>query len=537
MASLAQSAVFSASKDLSSPTPFEGWSGSLFWQTVLGHYRRRRQFYRRLSRHLFLLAVVLATRVPLIGNFEGEADSARYVTGLRFWVIGDRANPLIYAGSMSAGYYWLGAQLARITHSSIQNYSLLLSIVSLCATLLLTTLVYELSRYVVGDDSGLLCSLAFLISPAIWWIGIEAHPQALSAALTLAALYAYLRGMVMMRSTLWSVISVALLTAALLVKIDAVVLFPAFLGMLLYTADWNRQILRRLLLTLSMLAMASVAFLGVRAVIIGTGLHQVQTQTEESLRRSTVTLSVTYLIKQAVPIVLALGPVLFLFATVGVLLVTRKFSGEQRWRRLIWLITWCLPGWLFWLFIRGNSPRHVALLMLALLWVGISGWVTAFGYKTAAILLLGAVLLNFVVSLPANSASASAFLSPNVPGSVRALRAKEMQIRSLATEIVNQGGTACFVGSYTVPYFMLYLQQISPSAVVTTERRFKWWVNSDRFSIACLGVPPGIVKAEMPNSAYSLEYAVDGTRHRFFGNEVYSSPFWSKLTVAISGYE
>jgi hypothetical protein len=477
----------------------------------------------RLSRHGLLLALVLATRIPLISNFEGEPDSARYVTGLHLWVIGDRANPLVYARSMSAGYYWLGDQLARITHTSVQSYSLMLSIVSLCATVLLAAAVYELSRYVAGDDTALLCSLSFFISPAVWWMGIQPHPQALSAAFAVAALYAYLQGVVIARSALWSTISIALLTAALLVKIDAVLLFPVFIGLLLFRAGWDRGTLSRLLLTAAMLATASVAFLLVRTAIVRTGLHQLQTQTEESVREVLAIPSVTGAVKQALPIVLALGPALFLFAILGMLLAMRKFRGEHLSRWLLLLVTWSLPGWLFWFFIAGNNPRHVALFMLALLWVGITGWVAAYGYKTAATALVGAALLNFV-SLPANS-STSHLLSPNVPGSARALRAREVQIRSLAEAIATQGGTGCFVGSYTIPYFRLYLLQASKSGAVL-----------DRYSITCLEARPDC-KVEVPCSpAYSLEYAADGSKHRFFGSEVYSSPFWTKLTVAASGY-
>jgi len=40
---------------------------------------------RRLLQHAVLLALVLATRVPLLGNFAGEPDSSRYVTGLYLW--------------------------------------------------------------------------------------------------------------------------------------------------------------------------------------------------------------------------------------------------------------------------------------------------------------------------------------------------------------------------------------------------------------------------------------------------------------------
>jgi hypothetical protein len=492
----------------------------------------------RLSGHGLLIALVLATRIPLIGKFEGQPVSARYVIGLHLWVIGDRNNPLVYARTLSAGYYWLGGQLARITHSSVQSYTLMLIIVSLCATVLLAAAIYELSRYVVGEDSGLVCSLLFFVSPSIWWMGIQPHPQALSAALAVAALCAYLQGMVIARSATWIAISIALLTAGLLVKIDTVLLFPAFIGLLLFRARWDRDTLNRLLVTAAMLAVASVAFLFGRAAILGAGLHQLQAQTTGSVRENLAAQSVLGAVKQAVPIMTALGPVLFLFAIIGVVLATRTFTGEQLARWLLWILAWCLPGWIFWLLIAGNEPRHVALFTLALLWVGITGWVAAYGYKTAATVALVAVLLNFM-SIPANSGLL--LMSPNVPGSARALHAKEIQMRAMAEAITIQGGTECFVGTYTIPYVRLYLLQASQSGVavgqewVSSDRNSitsKSWAKSNLYSITFFEIRPAH-KIEMPCSpAYSFEYADDGTQRRFFGNEFDSSPFWTKLRVA-----
>lgn len=140
---------------------------------------------RRFLQHGLLLALVLATRVPLLGNFAGEPDSSRYVTGLYLWANGDHANPLVYARSMSAGYYWLGAQLAVLTRTPVQSYPLMLSILSLCASVLLVATAYELSRSLIVDSAALISAALFAISPAIWWMGIEPHPQAVSGALAL----------------------------------------------------------------------------------------------------------------------------------------------------------------------------------------------------------------------------------------------------------------------------------------------------------------------------------------------------------------
>ena len=481
---------------------------------------------------------MLATRVPLTGNFAGEPDSSRYVSGLYLWTNGDHANPLVYARSMSAGYYWMGTQLAALTDRPVESYPLMLNILSLCATLLLVATAYELSRLAVGDSTALLCTALFAIMPAVWWMGIEPHPQAVSGALALGALYAFLRGAEMGRLTRWRwlALSATLLAAALLVKIDAVLFFPAFFGLLLFRTRWNRKCMGRVLRAAAVLCAASVAFLLVDGALLEGGPLQVQRPTREGLVEFFAVPSPVGAVRQAVPVVMAVGPVLFVFVIAGVVLAMGRLRGEQRRRWVLLLATWCLPGWLFWFFISGNNPRHVAISMLGLLWMGAGGWVAACGRRIAMAAGLIAVLLNFI-SVPANS-SASYLLSPNVPGSVKALRAKEAQIHSLAETLAQRGGSACFVGTYTIPYFLEDLIEGSAKAhPALGQEGAKSWVKSPTYSIVAIKVQPERQIALPCSPAYSFEYGADGVKRRFMGSEVYSSPLWKRLTVGASGSE
>ncbi len=473
-----------------------------------------------------------------MGNFAGEPDSSRYVTGLYLWVNGDHANPLVYARSMSAGYYWLGALLAALTHSPVESYPLMLSIFSLCATILLVAVAYELSRSVIGDGAALLCTALFAISPAIWWMGIEPHPQAVSGALALAALCAFERSAATGRSMhwRWPALSAALLAAALLVKIDAVLFFPAFFGLLLFRVRWDRTCIAGFLRAAAVLFTALVAFLLINGAILVGGPLQVQRPTRERLVEFFALPFSAGAVKQAVPVVMAVGPVLFVFLIAGVFLAMRTQRGEQRWRWLLLLVCWCLPGWLFWFFISGNNPRHVAIAMLGLLWMGVAGWVAACGRRIAMAAGLVAVLLN-LVSVPANS-SASYLLSPNVPGSVRALRAKEAQIASLAETLAQRGGSACFVGTYTIPYFLEDLVQASAAAhPALGQDGAQSWIDSPTYSAVAIKVQPERRIVLPCSPAYSVEYGADGVKRRFMGSEVYASPLWKRLTVGASGSE
>ena len=495
---------------------------------------------KRLLRHGLLFALALVTRVPLTGNFAGEPDSSRYVTGLYLWANGDRANPLVYARSMSAGYYWLGSELATLTHSPVQSYALMLSILSLCATLLLLAAAYELSRSAIGDNLALSCTALFAISPAIWWMGIEPHPQAVSGALALGALCAFHRGAIAQRSTRWLALSTALMTAALLLKIDAVLLFPAFFGLLLFHARWDRTCIAGLLRTAAMLFAALAAFLLIDGAILAGGPLQVQRPTRERLVEFFTIPFSAGAVRQVVPVAMALGPVLFALVVAGVFLALRRCRGEQRWRWLLLLACWCLPGWLFWFFIAGNNPRHVAVSMLGLLWIGVAGWVAACGKKIAMAAGWIAVLLN-LISVPANS-SASFLLSPNVPGSVRALRAKEAQIDSLAQTLSQRGGSACYVGTYTIPYFLQDLVQLEGMRSVAAhpvlgQDGAESWIKTQAFSVTAIKVRPERQIAMPCSPAYSFEYSEDGAKRRFMGSEVYTSPLWKRLTVGASGSE
>jgi hypothetical protein len=342
------------------------------------------------------------------------------------------------------------------------------------------------------------------------------------------------------KSTRWLVLSTALLAAAVLIKVDAVLFFPAFFGLMLFRVRWDRACIGRLLRAAAVLFIALVAFLLLDGAILGGGPLQVQRPTRDRLVEFFAAPSAIGVVKQAVPVVMAVGPVLFLFVIAGVFLAMRRLRGEQRWRWLLLLVCWSLPGWLFWIFVSGNNPRHVAISMLGLLWMGVAGWVAAFGKRTAIGAGLIAVLLNFV-SLPANS-SASYLLSPNVPGSVRALRAKEAQIHSLAETLVQRGGYACFVGTYTIPYFLEDVVRtgnirFEAAAPVLGQDGAQSWIKSTAYSMVAIKVLPERQIAQPCSPAYSFEYGADGVKRRFMGSEVYSSPLWKRLTIGASGSE
>ncbi len=480
--------------------------------------------------YVALIALALATRVPLIGNFEGEPDSSRYVTGVHLWIVGDRGNHLVYERQMSAGFYWFAAQLARLVGASVDNYSLMLNLVSLCASVLLVPLLFLLSQRVAGRSAAFLCAFLFLLSPAVWWMGIEPHPQIISLLFVMLSLYAYLRGVVDQTSTAWIAGSMLALTLALLVKIDAVLLFGAFFGVLLFFTSWDRITGALVWRTLGLLALSSLLFVLLRAVILRGSLVQLQAETDRAVSGYWILPSGLTAFKQAIPTLLALGPVLFVFLVIGLVLFFARMPISQSARWLILLVSCSIPGWIFWFLISGNNPRHVAVFGLPLIWIGVSGWMRAFSRRTAVIAAAAAVVLNFL-AIPANS-SPTMLMSPNVAASAVLLHKRQNEIRAVAKAATAASGAGCFLGTYTVPYFRLYALQASQALKPSVEENsFGSLVRSNRYLISCPGVVPGrTVPSCTP--AYSVEFATDGTHVRFFGRELYSSPVWRYLLQA-----
>ena len=162
----------------------------------------------------------------------------------------------------------------------------------------------------------------------------------------------------------------------------------------------------------------------------------------------------------------------------------------------------------------------------------VAGFANLFQRSLASVVTAVAAI-NFVC-VPANSNSAF-LMSPNVPMSMQALRAREREMCTMAQDTKDRGG--CFVGTYTIPYFLQYVlqakRQLQPlvGAKGTTS-----WIKSNDYEMLFQEVSSQ-PKIEMPCSpAYSLEFTPDGRRQRFFGKEVYSSPVWAKLTIQASGH-
>ena len=139
-------------------------------------------YRRRATRDCYpwaLLLLVILTRAPLIGNYLGEPDTARYVFGLRFWMISGAGGKSIINADLSSGYYWLAAALVRRLTVPYADFPLLLNCISLISAMIFGLSLYWLSSRFIDRHAAAVASGGILLAPSVWWAGMQPHPQGL----------------------------------------------------------------------------------------------------------------------------------------------------------------------------------------------------------------------------------------------------------------------------------------------------------------------------------------------------------------------
>ncbi|MGH9535285.1 MAG: glycosyltransferase family 39 protein [Terriglobales bacterium] len=494
-----------------------------------------------------LLALTLLTRVWILRPTEGEPDSALFSLGAWQWLRHGAGAARIYDRWFSAGYYALADLLLRLSHAHLAQVSGVLDGVSLAAALATAGLIWALGQRLVSPAAAFWAAVLFLLSPGIWQLGDEPHPEGLGIALILAALYCCLRaaGSTGRREAGWWAVAVAAMTCALSVRGDAILLFPPFL------AIWTLPALpmsaagrwRAGGISLAVLAAGSSLFVALRAALLGQPVGRTQ---HHALRKIAGYLGHLRVIQQGLPMATALGPAVWLVAALGVVLAWRAMRRGHWWRWIGFALAWSLPGYVFWFAVRGNNVRHVAIYSLPWLWAGCQGWQLATCRRAArrrgvsprfgGALTLAAILALAVdaIAIPANS-NLTLYPSGNVPASFAWLRRREAEMRGLAGRMLAQAGhgkPSCYLGATTSPYVLLYLLE-------DAEQRGMAWrlaATGPVTRVAIRGAAPITfhdvysptqflaARATCPG-ARSLEYNAAGARQWFFGREWRWLPF------------
>ena len=542
---------------------------------------------------LLLAALAAVSRLWLLGGDPGEADCARFLIGLRRWAQFGPHAPAMYGSVFSPLYYWLAAHLTHGFGIEPLRAARLLSGLSAVAAIATAPVAYALGCRLVSSRIAFWATLAFLATPALWWLGIEPHPQGLSLLgflLALLCLAIRLQDAPSAgRARLLMLASIAALTFGLGCKSDLILffgafpallpalrpdLFPAFAGSettwrhdgrrgatapnllaappphersswgprpvgrcgraslagegralrsarLRVAAGWRPALSSALLMPV----MASLLFLLLRSLILRHSFAWLQHNSDHVVAAFLEWPRGGRLIKQLLPMTTAFGAMIALITGTGIVRAVFRRRSEL-WRLSLLVGMWSLPSVLFWFLIRGNNVRHMADILLPLLWLGLAGW-EGLRWPVIPTWIIAALLLDFWIIPP--SSNLTLYPSANVPESAHDLH---LRIEDLRDNLADEGaGTqlpVCYLGNATLPYLELLLWNAHPGATLTSQNdtltlnmadgrrvHFIEVNSSSEYRQAAAGCP----------RARSLEYEPNGAHQWFFGQEWASLPF------------
>jgi len=478
---------------------------------------------------LILLSLVAATRLPLVGRSLGEPDAARYAVGLLQWLRGGSGAHFIYGKLLSPGYYAAAAAVVRMTSLAPLR---VLEMVSVAAALATAPVAWAVGSELTSPEAAFWGSALFLLTPAVWWLGIEPHPQGTALLCVLMAMGARLKW----RGAGGWAAATAALTAGLLAKSDFILLAGIFPALECSRRAGRGRILAACAIPAGALGLCEAG----RDLILGIGWRAAQAGTAGTIRQFLALPQGREWIKQLLPIVAGPGMGVWAIIVLGLWLGWER--GGARWRRR-WgwpLAAWCVPLLGFWMLIRGNDARHMAALALLPLWAAMDAIVPALRTQAAArrkvaIAAAAAMLAACAMAMPPASSNTTLFPSGDVPGSVADLADLN---REMSRQVdAGSQGTRCWLGNSTLPYLELellrrqsgILQRLDGFDTVYAAR-----FGSERFVQADTTAEAIAIAQrceQAPHStARSLEFDAAGERVRFFGSE------WKHLPLARRWY-
>jgi hypothetical protein len=462
--------------------------------------RLKRNDFRNIG---ILWAITLLTRLPFLGI--AEPDSALFVIGAKQWLRGGPRASTIYSAQTSGFYYALVTGAIRHLHLTEQSCSILMSSASAIACLGILLLGYLLGLRFIGSSNAFKAMLLFCVSPTLWWATIEPHPQAVSLCFALLGIWSFVRFLGSER--IWLALASPLCFGiAIALKSDAVLLLPALCGVsLLVKTAW-----RTFWVALAVAALAGAISLLAARLVIGTSSEAVHSAMNGVTTYFTVPDPINLLV-QLIPLPFGLG--LLTCFLIALALVGKLVYSEDKLRWWVLVLAWCLPGYLFWIVIRGNSVRHLLAFGIPLFWL--AG--TRFRWRPViACILLGALV-------PPNS-NMLLFPSPNVPGSLILFAHKKDELNRLAKRLSK--APSCFIGTYTNDYILEDLLdsggQISGSSTVASSAVTPEVIHvttRDGNAIELIRKSSSGNRVVQLGPCLSAEYRNDGRRTRFLGSE------------------
>src|SRR6185437_10478016 len=350
-----------------------------------------------------LVTLAAATRLPLWGATQGEPDSGCILVDIALWIrhwphLNNNNFVYGYFPILSPGYFAFWGRLGRWLAIPGPQLAYWVNGVNLLCELAVAPLLYLIARRFMPEAAAWWAAALYLLAPAYWWLGLEAHPEGPMILFALLALDQFLR-----KGRWHAAAAVGLMSVALLLRCDGILLLPAFAACAWLQAEPRWRTIPRALAGATLLGLASgLLFMLGQAAILGQSLGAEHAKTVSVVTRFAIHSS---LFHQLVPLVTAPGPAVFGFAAMGWGLLLRRRP------QYLALAAAAVPGILFWMPITGNVVRHVVALWLPLMWAGCAGWWMA-ARRYAVPAALAAVAINFVI-LPANS-NVNVYPSPDV---------------------------------------------------------------------------------------------------------------------------
>ncbi len=323
------------------------------------------------------LLLLLAALTAYLFTYDKLAttDSVLYAEGLKRimaaapqgWQAVGQTLAHQFNGTLAVGYYlgvwWLHGLIEHLTGL----VGLLNGLSAVCSVIAVGLFFWLVRRLIEDSAVAFWTGLAILLAPSLWHLSHYGHPGMVTIALFAASLIALDKLLADARTAAarwrWGLVFWVLAFAAVAVRLDTVLAFGAFYGLLVFR---RRLTIRNLVrLTLACLAMAGGLVL-LRLAVFGTILPATAAH-KLAWQFAPVHLGggravVQAVIKNAVYWAVGLGVLLAGLAVVGVV----GLVWQGRWRLVVFLLAWILPWTVFLPFRAIDAHRLVAPSMPAL---------------------------------------------------------------------------------------------------------------------------------------------------------------------------
>lgn len=194
---------------------------------------------------LALLVVSLVTRVLLAyrGGMS-DPDSVAIAAGMARYFSSDTSfgDIILYGRQMNPGIYLLFRAVYPFLFDSPSQVIPFLNIIGVASAVLLPLPLYYIFRRRLGEGAAAAAVLLFVFTPLVWESSLSFHPVLPASLLLSLALLTWRRIDASVSGAVWFAVSCLLVTSAVVIRFELLMLAPAFLLACLLSKDRRRDI-------------------------------------------------------------------------------------------------------------------------------------------------------------------------------------------------------------------------------------------------------------------------------------------------------